>query len=243
MGLGCRLTETAYNSRFEGVLSGGAYPRCHFPLDTPSHLRERHGGMKATYEQLKEATEAGHLATARCLCEAILRQEPGHGPTLIRYADLLGDLALYDQAAAALARAEQVMPPQWQQFFLAQRGHYHRKRGDYPAAEREYLAAHALAPEDAGYLIYAAAAAFRAGDLPRAEEHARKATLCEEGSRAEAFFNLAGYLLAQQHYVEAHVFYNRAREIDPTYPGLSERLADLESALELEDSQEGSREE
>jgi hypothetical protein len=61
-------------------------------------------------DALRDAEHAGHVAYTRYLCEAILDRWPNHGPTLIRYAGALIELALYEEAGAVLDRAEAVVP-------------------------------------------------------------------------------------------------------------------------------------
>lgn len=93
------------------------------------------------------------------------------------------------------------------------------------------MQAHQLDPDDATYLIYAASAAFRRGDIERAESLARQATGCTDGSIDEAWFNLGGYLLSAKRYSEAADCYRRALEIDPDYDIAHERLRDVELIL------------
>ncbi len=185
-------------------------------------------------DALDKAEEAGHVASVRQLCEAFLFQRPDHGPTLVRYARALIDLALYDEAAVVLDRAEAVVPGEWRHLILAQRGHRLERMGNFSASEELYLKAHELDPENATHLVYAASVAFRRGDLHRAEELARKATSCREGSFEEAYCNLGGYLLTQRRYMEARDCYLRALEIDPAYAIAKKNLADAELAMTLQ---------
>jgi len=180
---------------------------------------------------LTEADEAEQVAFTRHLCEKVLSDWPDHGATLIRYACCLIELALYDDAAKVLDHAEAVVPKERLHLVFAQRGHCLEHMGDYVASERQHLKAHELDPEDATYLIYAGAVAFRRGDIQRAEELARKAIACSEGCIDEAYFNLGGYLLAQKRYDEARECYLRALEVDPEYSIAGKRLEDLDRVL------------
>ncbi|HWL51685.1 MAG TPA: tetratricopeptide repeat protein [Chthoniobacteraceae bacterium] len=182
-------------------------------------------------EALTRADEAGHVAYTRQLCEKILAQWPDHGPTLLRHASALIDLALYDEAAAVLERAASVVPTGQLRLVFAGRGHRLKQMGNFAAAEEEYLKAHQLDPDNATYLVYAGSAAFCRGDLSRAEALVRKALDCSEGSLDEAYFNLGGYLLAQKRFAEARDCYLRALEIDPQYLIAKTRLADVELAI------------
>ena len=168
-------------------------------------------------DELKEADQADQIAYTRHLCEVILDKWPDHGPTLIRYACALIELALYDEAASVLDHAEAVVPDEQKHLVFAQHGHRLEHMGDFSSAEKQHLKAHACDPDDATYLIYAGSVAFRRGDVHRAEQLARQALECSEGCLDEAHFNLGGYLLVQRRYTEARDCYLRALEIDPNY--------------------------
>jgi tetratricopeptide (TPR) repeat protein len=185
-------------------------------------------------DTLNKADEAGQVAYTRQLCEAILYRQPGHGPTLVRYARVLIESALYDEAAVILDQAESVVPVDKRHLILEQRGHRFELMGNFSAAEELHMKAHDLVPNDATYLIYAASAAFRRGDIHRAEELARKAILCRDGCLDEAYSNLGGYLLVQKRYSEARECYLRAIEIDSEYTIAKERLADVELVISRE---------
>ena len=169
--------------------------------------------------------------TTRHLSEVVLNEWPDHGPTLLRYARALIELALYDKAASVLDHAWQVVSEDKRHLFLAQRGHLLECMGDLEEFEAMYLEAHAFDPDDATYLIYAGSVAFRRGDLDRAKELARKAMTCPEGCVDEAYFNLGGYLLTQGNYQEARDCYRKALEIDPDYAMAKTRLADVEGVI------------
>ena len=67
---------------------------------------------------------------------------------------------------------------------LAQRGHLLEAEGHFKAAEEKFMEAHKLMHGD--YLIYAAAVAFRSGEIDRAQGLAKQATECSEGCIEEA---------------------------------------------------------
>lgn len=188
---------------------------------------------------LREAEEADLVAFKRHLCEALLEDHPNHGSTLIRYACALIELALYDEADAALDKAEAIVPAERRHLVLAQRGHRLERLGDYSGSEEFYLKAHELDPGDATYLIYACSVASRRGDITRAKALARKATSCSEGCIDEAYFNLGGYLVVQKRYQEARDCYLRALEIDPNYSAARKRLADVDRVLAIQGEQGG----
>ena len=186
-------------------------------------------------DDLNRADEVGHVALTRYLCEQVLVDDPVHGPVLIRYAACLSELSLYEDATAALDRAEQVVPYEWRRLVLAQRGHLQKLMGNYADAEMLFISAHEHAPNDATYLIHAGSAAFARGDISRAESLARKALECSEGCLDEAYFNLGGYLLAQKKHDEARGCYLHALEIDPDYRIAKSRLEDLDRLLKYQE--------
>jgi len=189
-------------------------------------------------DDLSMADEAGHVALTRHLCEQVLAHDPTDGPTLIRYAECLIDLSLYEDAAAVIDRAQQVVPREWLQLVLAQRGHLLQSMGDHANAEESFVSAHKHDPNDATYLIYAGSAAFARGDISAAESYARKALECTEGCIDEAYFNLGGYLLAQKKYDEARSCYIRAIEIHPEYKIAKRRLDDLDRLIKIQEGEQ-----
>jgi tetratricopeptide (TPR) repeat protein len=145
-------------------------------------------------------------------------------------------LAQYSAAQAALDHAQAIAPKERLHLVIAQRGHLLNAQGDFLGAEKLFMQAHELDPDDATYLIYAGSTAFRRGDISRAEALVRQATRCSDGCIDEAWFNLGGYLLSTKRYCEAADCYRRALEIVPDYDSARARLSDVE--LILKDSGE-----
>jgi tetratricopeptide (TPR) repeat protein len=183
---------------------------------------------KAFLSALATADEKDQIGYTRYLCERFLAHHPDHVPTLIRYANNLISLAQYDAAEAALDHAQSKVSAKRLHLVLAQRGHLFEAKGDFLNAKRLFMEAHQLDPADATYLIYAASASFRAGDIDRAQKLASKAADCKEGCVDEAWFNLGGYLLSDKRYHDAADCYRKALEIDPNYEIAKERLEDVE---------------
>lgn len=187
--------------------------------------------MDASYEAIERADDSGQVSYTRHLCEARLRDHPDHGPTLLRYADNLTALNLFDEAHAALDHAEKVAPEKWLRLVFAGRGHLLKKEGRFAEAEEGFMQAHQLSPGDATYLIYAGGAAAGRGDLEGALDLYTRATLCAEGCIDEAHYNRGGTLLALKRYAEAAEAYREALRIDPDYRIAKERLEDVEMIL------------
>jgi tetratricopeptide (TPR) repeat protein len=187
------------------------------------------------YEKIELADEKQQIGYARILCELYLKDNPNHGPALIRYAINLISLGQYSLAQKALDHAEEVVKKEHLQYVLAQRGHLLRERGEFEAAEAMYLRAHELDPINATYLIFAGLVAFQSGNISRAIQFTRQATQCAGGCVDEAYFNLGGYLLSDRQYPEAAKCYHKALEIDPQYAIAKERLRDVESILAFQE--------
>ena len=189
---------------------------------------------KALLSAIAAADEKDQIGYTRYLCERFLAHHPDYVPILIRYACNLISLAQYDAAEAVLDRAESKVSAKHLHMVLAQRGNLLEAKGDFLNAERLFMEAHGLDPSDATYLIYAAAVAFRRGDVDRAQKLASKAADCTEGCSEEAWFNLGGYLLSDKRYHDAADCYRKALEIDPNYQIAKQRLEDVELIIARE---------
>jgi len=184
------------------------------------------------FQALRSADQKEQVGYARHLCELYLKDHPNHVPTLIRHACNLISLAQYSAAHAALEHAQSIVPRKRLHLVLAQRGHLLQAQGDFHAAERMFMQAHDLDPDDATYLIYAGGVAFQRGDIDRAQKLTGQATHCSEGCIDEAWFNLGGYLLSAERYREAADCYRKALEIDPEYEIARVRLKDVELIIQ-----------
>jgi len=188
--------------------------------------------VDAAYEALKNADLRDEVAYTCYLCELYLQDHPNHAPTLVRYANNLIALRQYSAAAKALDSAEACVSEKKLHYVLAQRGHLLMAKGNFPAAEKLFLQAHHLEPNDATYLIYAGSAAFNEGDIDRSEALYRQAIVSSEGCIEEAYFNLGGCMLSKREYHEAAGCYRKALEIDSNYKVAQRRLADVNHILE-----------
>jgi len=188
----------------------------------------QHAGLHA---KLDKAVDLGNSGYARYLCEEILVENPEHGPTWHMLAQCLITFRQYEEATAALDRAEATSTRKQLHMLKAERGHLEMERGNFRQALDWYLQAHDLDPPDASYLIYGGSAAFHMGNSELAIDLARKATACPEGCIDEAFFNLGGYLFSQKRYGEARESYLRAIELDPEDGIAKNNLADVELIL------------
>lgn len=167
---------------------------CRYLSPLPAPPPSRHSSWMANDEELMKAMRAAdrrdEIGYVRYLCELYLRDNPDHGPTLVRYAIQLVALHLYDEANIVLDHAEATTEKCFHRYVFAQRGLLLNAQGKFAAAEETFLQAHKLVPDDATYLILAGSAAHSSGDIDRASELYRQATQCSEGAIDEAYFNL-----------------------------------------------------
>jgi tetratricopeptide (TPR) repeat protein len=182
---------------------------------------------------LDEAEDKRLIALSREICGRLLIDQPNNVYLLAIQANNLIRFCLYEEAAQLIQHAERTTPLGALKWVLSKKGDLRQKMGDFKEAEVIFMEAHTLDPDQAGLLVCAASAAFDSGNIMRAVDLARRATLCANGPVDEAFFNLGGYLLVQKKYEEARDCYKRALEIDPNYAIARTKLEDIEKVLEL----------
>lgn len=195
--------------------------------------------QRVQFEAILEADDRDLVGYVRHLCERFLREDPDHGPVLLRYASNLIALRLYADAQAVLDHAEKVVPAGRMDLVHAERGHLLEAQGRFGEAEEQFMAAHRLKPDDATHLIYAGGAAGCRGDLQLALELYNRACRCPRGCIDEAHFNRGGKLLALKRYEEAAEAYREALRIDPEYEIAMKRLEDVERILADEMAEDG----
>lgn len=187
---------------------------------------------KSLIKKIRDAHYQHQTISTVVLCETYM--DEGYTPTvwvLIMYARSLTGIGRFADAVVALDQAESKGADFWLPIVLTERGRIEERQGNLERAKTYWLQANKLAPDDAGYLILAASAAFKQGDLSEAERLTRLATKCTEGSPEEAWYNLGGYLVAQERYAEALQCYDRAIAIDPEYESALKRREEILSVL------------
>jgi tetratricopeptide (TPR) repeat protein len=145
----------------------------------------------------------------------------------------LGELARYEEAEQALAKAIDLCPPEKKAFCLAHMGHMFDSGGDFAQAALWYRRAIAAAPQDATYLIHLGAVLARQGRLHDAEGAHRAATACAEGCIDEAYLNLGFVLRAQERFKEAAGCFREAIRLDPEYRLARRALRDVDRCIKL----------
>ena len=182
-------------------------------------------------DQLDEAHEQDQTILTICLAERLI-SEGTEDPWIYEvYARSLIGIGRYDDAVVALDSAESLAKPKHVPWIIHRRAVLEERRGNFEAALNYWKESHSRKPDEASFLIYAGSISFRLGRLAEAEEFARKGTECTEGYPDEAWYNLGGYLAAQQRYDEALSCYENAIEIDPEYTIAIGRRDELLSAF------------
>src|SRR5476649_2525102 len=104
------------------------------------------------YIALRNADRRDLIGFARHLGELYVREHPDHVPAIIRYVSNLISLAQYARAREELDHAEAIVPKKYLDLVLAQRGRLLESEGDFKSAEKMFMRAHKLDPDDATYL-------------------------------------------------------------------------------------------
>lgn len=166
-------------------------------------------------ERLLEAFEDDSIILAILLAERLIADGSEEGWVFEIYADMLIAIGRYDDAETALSRVEHFVSEERRAWVTHRRAELEKERGNFQAALDLWKAAHSQKPDEGTFPVYASTMAHRLGRLHEAEVLARIGTQCAQGSPDEAWYNLGGYLAAQERYDEAYECYERAIEIDP----------------------------
>jgi tetratricopeptide (TPR) repeat protein len=142
-------------------------------------------------------------------------------------AEALTDLARYEEAEQAYAKALEYLTTDGKRLALAGLGHLFRAAGDYDQAASWFRKAIEAAPNNAGYRIYLGAVLAKQGRLVEAEEVHRSALECTEGDLSEAHLNLGLVLRARDQFAEAAECFRTAICLDPDYEAARQALADV----------------
>ena len=168
-------------------------------------------------DQLGDANDDDSTILAICLAERLIANGSADGWVFEVYARNLIGIGRYEDARSALDQAEQLGSERRLPWIIHRRALIEQRRGNFEKAIELWKIAHSHKPDEATFPIYAGTIAFRLGRLSEAEDFARVGTACDKGFPDEAWYNLGGYLAAQQRYDESLVCYEKAIEIDPDY--------------------------
>ena len=168
-------------------------------------------------EQLDDAHEKDQTLLTVCLAERLIASGSEDAWVFEVYARSLIGIGRYGDASSALDQAERFSARKNLPWIIHRRAVLEERRGNFESALDLWKKAHSIKPDEASFLIFAGSILFRLGRIAEAEEFARKGTTCSAGYPDEAWYNLAGYMAAQQRYEEALSCYEKAIAIDPEY--------------------------
>ncbi len=144
----------------------------------------------------------------------------------------LSDMANYEEAEKAFARAIELSPPEKRHMGICDMGHLHEDRGDLEQAMLWYRRVIETIPADTRGYIYLGALLAKQGRLEEAEAIHRAGTERCEGPRLdEAFLNLGLVLRAQGRLEEAANSFKEAIRLNPGYRSAKKALRDVERCL------------
>jgi tetratricopeptide (TPR) repeat protein len=188
-------------------------------------------GKRLRYERLKQLSDGPFPALTIRYARRYLADHADHGLGWLLLGIALIELARYEEAEQALAKAIELCPWEKRQIPLAQMGHLFEEAGDYDQAAAWYRKAIEADPSDATYHIYLGAVLAKQGRLHEAEEAHRSGIECAEGCIDEAYLNLGLVLRAQERFQEAADCFREAISIDPDYRVARRALRDVERCL------------
>jgi tetratricopeptide (TPR) repeat protein len=179
------------------------------------------------YERLRRLSDGPFPALTISCARCYLADRPDHGPGWLLLGIALVELARYEEAEQALAKAIELCPSEKRQTPLSHMGHLFLEAGDYDQAAAWYRRAIEADPGDATYHVYLGAVLAKQGRLHEAEESHRTAIGCPEGCNDEAYLNLGLVLRAQERFEEAAHCLREAIRLDPEYRAAKRALRDV----------------
>jgi tetratricopeptide (TPR) repeat protein len=145
----------------------------------------------------------------------------------------LTDIANYEEAEKAIARAIELFPPKKRYMGSWEMGRLYEQRGDFEQAMTWYRQVIGALPADARGYVYVGGLLAKQGRLHEAEQIHRAATeRCDESrGLEEAWLNLGLVLRAQERFEEAANCFKETMQIDPGNRPARKALRDVERCL------------
>ena len=179
------------------------------------------------WDALVDLAAGSHPAQTVRAGRAFVRDNPEFAAAWMLVAEALTDLARYEEAEQAYAKALEHMSADGKRLALAGVGHLFRAAGDYEQAASWYRKAIEAAPTNAAYRVYLGAILAKQGRLHEAEEVHRTALTCEEGDISEAYLNLGSVLRSRDRFADAAECFRAALLLDPDYEEAKAALNDV----------------
>jgi tetratricopeptide (TPR) repeat protein len=150
----------------------------------------------------------------------------------IALADILGGIALYKDALKALGKSLKLCPKEKVYHIFAQMGHLYSEKCDLKKAERWYRKAVAEHSRQEN-LIFLGACLAKQGRLQEAKAFYQQAVQTKPKTADEAYFNLGLISRAEDNYIVALDYFNKAIEIDPDYEAAKCERKDIQELIEI----------
>lgn len=186
------------------------------------------------YQRLRKLSDSPYAALTIRYGRRYLANYPDDGPAWMLVGIALVELARYEEAEQAFAKALEFCPAEKRQVPLSHMGHLFREAGDYDQAAEWYRKAIDADPGDATYHIFLGAVLAKQGRFHEAESEHRAAIGCPEGCIDEAYLNLGFVLRARERFEEAAECFREAIRLDPEYRAARRALRDVERCMEFE---------
>jgi tetratricopeptide (TPR) repeat protein len=193
----------------------------------------RRRSQASRFQHLQELSDGPCSALTVRYGRRFLADHPDHGLAWLLVGIALVELARYEEAEQAFAKALDLCPPEKRQVPLSHLGHLFLESGDYDQAAEWYRRAIEADPEDATYRIFLGAGLAKQGRFHEAEEVHRSATQCAEGCIDEAYLNLGLVLRSRERFAEAAECFREAIRLDPEYRAARRALRDVERCIKL----------
>jgi len=144
--------------------------------------------MQVLWDELLAAMGDGHVASHLYLAKQFTSHCPDDGFGWVAFADILGKVARYKDARAALSRAKALLPDGVEDFLYAQLGNLYTLKDDMRRAESWYRRALAMKPAQKHWTSLGICLG-RQGRLDEALRCHRRA-LRFKGKRADVYYNI-----------------------------------------------------
>lgn len=187
--------------------------------------------LAARFDRLRRLSNGPFPASTIRHGRRYLIDDPENGVAWIYVVQALVEMARYEEAEQAFAKAIERFPIEKRNIPLGQMGHLFSKAGDYDQAAEWYRKAIDSRPGKASNYIYLGGLLAKQGRHHEAEEVLRRGTECAEGCIDEAYLNLGLVLRARERFEEAAEAFRQAIRLDPNYKDAREAIRDVERCL------------
>lgn len=184
-------------------------------------------------KRLRQLSAGSYPATTMRYGRRYLLDHPSDGPACMLVGIALVELARYEEAEQAYAKAIEFCPPEKLQVPWWQLGHLFNNAGDHEKAAEWYQRAIDVGSGHASPYIFLGALRAKQGRFQEAEELHRAALACERGCIDEAYLNLGFILRARERFAEAAECFKEAIRRDPEYRAAKAALRDVELCMKL----------